>query len=158
VAVNLSVQTLADPELPRFLRDELLGREDRDPTRLVVEITEHAAMRQDEVTDHNLDVLREEVGLSLSIDDFGTGYSSLLYLRRLPADYLKVDMTFVRGLGRSARDEKVVRAIIALGEEFDMRVIGEGVETEAQGRWLREAGCHHLQGFHYGRPVPGEEL
>lgn len=158
IAINLSAQTLGDPELPDFLESRLAAGRGLDPKRLVIEITEHAALRQEKVVSDILRSLHETLGLSISIDDFGTGYSSLLYLRRFPADYLKVDMNFVQGLTESEADEKVVRSIIALGQAFDMELIAEGVETEAQRDWLIEEDCDFLQGYLFGRPVPAEEL
>lgn len=158
IAINLSAQTLGDPELPDFLEARLANGRGLEPTRLVIEITEHAALRQEQVVSEILRSLRETLGLSISIDDFGTGYSSLLYLRRFPADYLKVDMNFVQGLGESDADEKVVRSIIALGQAFDMELIGEGVETKTQLDWLTQEACDFLQGYLFGRPVPADEL
>lgn len=158
IAINLSAQTLGDPELPDFLEARLANGTGLEPKRLVIEITEHAALRQERVVSEILQSLHETLGLSISIDDFGTGYSSLLYLRRLPADYLKVDMNFVQGLGESEPDEKVVRSIIALGQAFDMRLIAEGVETELQRDWLIAETCDFLQGYLYGHPVPADEL
>ena len=158
VALNLSAQTLGDPELTDFLKDCLVNDVTLSPKRLVIEITEHAALRQEQVVSDILRSLDEELGLSISIDDFGTGYSSLLYLRRFPADYLKIDMNFVHGLTESEADEKVVRSIIALGQAFDMQLIAEGVETDGQRDWLTEEQCDFLQGYLYGRPVSAEEL
>lgn len=158
IAINLSAQTLGDPELLDFLEARLATGRGLEPKRLVIEITEHAALRQEQVVSEILQSLHETLGLSISIDDFGTGYSSLLYLRRFPADYLKVDMNFVQGLGESDADEKVVRSIIALGRAFDMELIAEGVETDFQRDWLTQETCDFLQGYLFGRPVPAEEL
>lgn len=158
LSLNLSAQTLGDPELQAFVEESLPADIADASTQLVVEITEHAAMRREQVVRSVLAVMDRKLGLSVSIDDFGTGYSSLLYLRRFPADYLKIDMEFVSGIGLERADEKVIRAIIALGAEFGMELIAEGIETDAQRDWLREAGCQHLQGYLFGHPMPPEEL
>ena len=92
--------------------------------------------------------------MGISIDDFGTGYSSLSYLKRLPADALKIDRSFVVGLGEDLEDTVVVGMVIELAHTFGMEAIAEGVETEAQARLLGEMGCDKAQGFHFARPLP----
>jgi EAL domain-containing protein (putative c-di-GMP-specific phosphodiesterase class I) len=89
-----------------------------------------------------------------SIDDFGTGYSSLFYLKRLPADAIKVDKSFVRGLGESVEDTAIARMVIELAHTLGMEVIAEGVESEKQARLLREMGCDMAQGFYFAKPLP----
>lgn len=157
VAVNLSAQSLSDPEFAEWAYRILEERPALVPDRIVVEITEHTAMQQVARTD-TLDRLQDEVGVSISIDDFGIGYSSLLYLRRFPADFLKIDMEFVRNVIDSEADQKVVRGIIALGNAFDMELIAEGIETKKQQEWLREAGSQYLQGYRFGRPMGTQEV
>jgi EAL domain-containing protein (putative c-di-GMP-specific phosphodiesterase class I) len=97
-------------------------------------------------------------GVKLAIDDFGTGYSSLAYLRRLPAQRIKVDRSFVCTIGTDAEDEAVVRAIISLGHTLGKAVVAEGVETEAQLAFLRELGCDAAQGFLLARPAAATDL
>jgi EAL domain-containing protein (putative c-di-GMP-specific phosphodiesterase class I) len=92
-------------------------------------------------------------GLRFYIDDFGTGYSSMAYLKRLPADGLKIDRTFVADLGTDGDDAAIVDAILAMGRHFGLDVVAEGVETEAQADYLRARHCALLQGYHFGRPV-----
>lgn len=152
VSVNLSAQTLSDPDCVEWAHRVLEQHAPLRPGHLVIEITEHTAMRQVSRTD-TLERLQSDVGVSISIDDFGIGYSSLLYLREFPADYLKIDMQFVRNVVENDPDQKVVEGIIALGEAFDLELVAEGVETEGQAAWLRDAGCHFLQGYLYGRPA-----
>lgn len=157
VSVNLSAQTLSDPDCVEWAHRVLEQHSPLRPGHLVIEITEHTAMRQVSRTD-TLERLQSDVGVSISIDDFGIGYSSLLYLREFPADYLKIDMQFVRDVVENDPDQKVVEGIIALGEAFDLELVAEGVETEDQAAWLRDAGCHFLQGYLYGRPARATTL
>nr|MDT0665163.1 EAL domain-containing protein [Micromonospora sp. DSM 115978] len=91
-------------------------------------------------------------GASIAIDDFGTGYSSLSYLRRLPVDFLKIDMSFVAGLGHDAADEAIVATIVKLGHALGHEVVAEGVETDEQFAALRALGCDLFQGFHLAPP------
>jgi EAL domain-containing protein (putative c-di-GMP-specific phosphodiesterase class I) len=110
--------------------------------------------------DAAIGVLRRlaDQGIDIAIDDFGVGQSSLAYLRRLPVHELKVDRSFVRGLGHDAEDRAIVRAIVDLGHRLGFRVTSEGVEDAAALAYLREIGCDHAQGYLIGRPLPVAEL
>lgn len=158
MAVNLSMRSLSSPDLPERIDRLLEDTEPLDPSRFMIEVTEHAAMRNPEVAERILRLLEGDLGVSIAIDDFGTGYSSLRYLKKFPAHHLKVDMDFVQGIGENPDDEKVIRGVVSLGHEFGMEIVAEGVETEEQAAWLREAGCDHMQGYLIGRPVAAEEL
>ena len=120
---------------------------------LTFEITESSVMADPE---HSLPVLRElhAMGIGLSVDDFGTGYSSLAYLRRLPIDEIKIDRSFVQGMGTDLSDLAIVRAIVDLGHSLGLRVVAEGVEEEAARDALREMNCDQAQGFLISRPMP----
>ena len=95
----------------------------------------------------------KSVGLTLSIDDFGIGYSSLSYLKKFPANTLKIDQSFVRGIATDADDVAIITAIIALAHSLHLKVVAEGVEDAAQLRFLRDQGCEEVQGYFFSRPL-----
>ena len=130
---------------------------DVEPGQLTLEITESMLIdRVDDVID-KLNQLKE-LGVQLSIDDFGTGYSSLAYLRRLPLDELKIDRSFVSNLVEDPNNAAIVESMVAISQAFGLRVIAEGVETEAEARFLRRLGCRYHQGYLYARPLPADEF
>ena len=151
VSVNIS---------PRQFRQQ--GFEDRliaalhefevPPSMLVLEITEGVVLGDIEAAIERMKAMRAR-GVRFYIDDFGTGYSSMAYLKRLPADGLKIDRAFVRDLDTDANDAAIVDAILAMGRHFGLTVVAEGVETEAQAAYLIQRNCALLQGYHLGRPV-----
>jgi len=151
-AVNLSVHNLLAEDFPATVAAAL--RRHQVPAQLLTfEITESNVMTDPE---HSLPVLRElhAMGVRLSVDDFGTGYSSLAYLRRLPIDEIKIDRSFVQGMGTDLSDLAIVRAIVDLGHSLGLRVVAEGVEEEAARDALREMSCDVAQGFLISRPMP----
>jgi diguanylate cyclase (GGDEF)-like protein/PAS domain S-box-containing protein len=156
IAVNLSARQFAQPglvrEIARVLEDTGLA-----PTCLEIELTESLVMEDVEGAIHTMRELKS-MGVKLSIDDFGTGYSSLSYLRRFPVDVLKIDRSFVRDITSSADDAAMVAAIIELARGLHMRVIAEGVETEAQLDYLKQRGCDEVQGHVYARAAPGADV
>jgi diguanylate cyclase (GGDEF)-like protein/PAS domain S-box-containing protein len=156
IAVNLSAQQLADPNLTSVIAD-ILADTGLDPTTLTLEVTETAVMSD---ADTALGVLLalKGLGIRLAIDDFGTGYSSLVYLKRFPVDELKIDRSFVDGLGREPEDTAIVTSIVSLARTLGLQVIAEGVETAGQRDVLLSLGCPLAQGFLFARPIPAEEL
>jgi len=142
IAINVSAAQFANTELIDNLVDTL-ETWSIPFDALSIEVTETTAMHNPEAS---LSILNQlsELGVKVAIDDFGTGYSSLLYLKRLPADELKVDRAFVKLLGQDNDDERIVSAVIALGHQFGMKVVAEGVETEEQKRLLEEYHQHQM--------------
>jgi len=122
------------------------------PHFLELELTETSIMNNSEATMHSLNKLKE-IGVQISIDDFGTGYSSLSYLQNFPINKLKIDQSFVHGLGAGAKNEVLIGAIIAMAKLLDIDVTTEGVETLEQLTLLRTQGCDYAQGYYYGLPL-----
>jgi len=156
MAVNLSPAQFAAPSLPAAVQGAL-ERHGIAPAQLTLEITESVAMRNVEASLAIMYALAR-LGVRLSIDDFGTGYSSLLYLKRLPADELKIDRGFVRDLPADGEAAAIVAAIVALGKALNLKVVAEGVETASQRHTLSGMGCDFLQGYLFGRPMPADRL
>lgn len=155
VTVNLSPVQLHQSDLVRQVRAALHAT-GLPATSLRLEVTENSAMSDANGT---LDVLRElrDLGVKILIDDFGTGYSALQYLAHLPADALKVDKSFVEGLGHDGRKTRVVCTIADLAESLGLQLVAEGIETESQLAWLRRLNVPEGQGYFFQRPVPAEE-
>ncbi|RBM20530.1 histidine kinase [Prauserella sp. PE36] len=158
LTVNLSARQLDDAALVPTV-EEALRRTGLPPQTLCLEITESALMRDPEVAGGALSALRG-LGVRLAIDDFGTGYSSLAQLWRLPLDTLKIDQSFVAGIGRPGKSEAeaIIRGIVTMAHSMGLTVIAEGVETDRQLEVLRELNCDQAQGYRFGRPVSAGEL
>lgn len=156
VAVNLSVQQLDTGALDAVVSD-LLTEFGLEAERLELEITESQLMNNLESKRSMLANL-DELGVTISIDDFGTGYSSLAYLRRLPIDVLKIDRSFVRDIGRDESADKIVVAVNGLAHGLGMKVVAEGVETQAQRDFLTLVGCDTIQGYLFSKPLPADEV
>ncbi|RMM40850.1 hypothetical protein ALQ78_02724 [Pseudomonas syringae pv. aptata] len=156
IAVNLSALQFCHSGLVTAVADTL-ARHQLPANCLTLEITETTAMHD---ADASLAVLRRlsEMGVDLSIDDFGSGYSSLMYLKRLPANEIKIDRGFVRDLEHDTDDAAIVSAIVAVGQALNLRIVAEGVETAVQQRFLTHLGCHSLQGFLLGYPLPAQQF
>ncbi|MEA2479777.1 MAG: hypothetical protein QOJ07_1699 [Thermoleophilaceae bacterium] len=156
VAVNLSARNIADAELPELVQG-LLADHDVAPSSLVLELTESTLM-VDPIRAKEVLMVLHRMGVGLAIDDFGTGYSSLSYLSELPVTELKIDRSFVKSMATSDGDAFIVRATIDLGRNLGLRVVAEGVETEAMWDRLGDLGCDVGQGYYLSRPVPAAEL
>ena len=156
VSVNLSTRDLLDQDLPAKFA-ETLARHKLAPSSFCLEITESAIM-DDPVRAQNTLERLSAMGVDLSIDDFGTGYSSLAYLKRLPVNELKIDKSFVLNMENDVGDTKIVRSTIDLGHNMGLRVVAEGIESEAVWRLLAELGCDQGQGYFMSRPIPGDQL
>jgi len=156
VAVNISALEMLRPDfIERVLAT--LRRTGANPRHLQIEITESVLMENTEAMIAKLNALKI-YGIQFSIDDFGTGFSSLAYLKRLPLDQLKIDMSFVRDVATDASSRAIVQTIISLGQAMNLSVIAEGVEDERQQEVITELGCHSFQGYLFGRPVPVSEF
>jgi diguanylate cyclase (GGDEF)-like protein/PAS domain S-box-containing protein len=155
VSVNLSARQLAEPDLPERVA-RALADAGAHPAGLHLEITETVLLDDVDAAVESLQKLKL-TGVRLCLDDFGTGYSSLTYLCRLPVDVVKIDRSFVAGLGISDRDSSVVAAIIGMAGTLGHDLVAEGVETTAQAGRLRALGCEMAQGYLYSRPVPAPD-
>ena len=147
MSVNLSARQVAQPDLPQLV-GETLTSTGLDPSSLSLEITESALVEESAAPVENLAALRA-MGVRLVIDDFGTGYSSLAYLRRFPLDAIKIDRSFVEGLGVERDSAAIVDALIAMAGALSLGVIAEGVETATQIEELKRLGCRQAQGFFF---------
>jgi len=152
ISVNLSALQLRQPNLIEVVRRALTDS-GLDPRTLELEVTESISVKSIPNLLETLQGLRE-LGLSIAIDDFGTGQSSLDYIRRFPADRIKIDQVFVRNIGVDPDDEAIVRATIHMAHSLNLGVVAEGVEYEEHFAFLREHGCEELQGFLFCRPLP----
>ena len=155
VSVNLSAKTLSEAGLAQTILG-LLAHHSLRPSQLWLEVTETALMEKQGQSAANLETLAR-AGVRIALDDFGTGYSSLAYLKHLPVQVLKIDRSFVGGIGKHA-DEEIALSILRLADSLGLATLAEGVETPEQLEWLRQAGCDYAQGYHIQRPVPREEL
>jgi diguanylate cyclase (GGDEF)-like protein len=151
VSVNLSGRQLARPELPDTV-EEALSTYGLPPHALCMEITESVLMEDIDVAVSALKSLKA-IGVAVAVDDFGTGYSSLAHLRQFPVDILKIDHSFVAGLGRNPEDAAIVRAVLALARTLDLAVVAEGVERAEQLYELQALGCERAQGHLFSEPL-----
>lgn len=156
LSVNLSARQFRQASIVKRI-DAALRDSQLSPTHLTIEITESNLIQDPEATVVKLNALKD-LGLRLAIDDFGTGYSSLIYLKQFPLDTLKIDRAFIMDIDHDLHDQAILRSITTLGDAFNLTIIAEGVETEAQVAQLRRIGCNHAQGFLFGRPAPAEAI
>lgn len=156
ISVNLSARQFQHPGLLVDV-EQAVNKAGLDACLLTLEITESVVIKD---PDAAADKLREmkRLGIRVAVDDFGTGYSSLAYLKNFPIDYLKIDRSFVKGLGSDDDDAAIVRSVVALGHALNLRVIGEGIETAEQAAYLAELHCDLGQGYLFDRPMPAEDV
>lgn len=156
VAVNLSGRQLEQKDLTKRIQDTLEST-GLKPEYLELEITESMVMRDANKAVVTLNRLRQ-LGIRIAMDDFGTGYSSLAYLKQLPIHSLKIDKSFVDDIGESNDAATIASTIISMASRLGMRVVAEGIETKEQMEYLRNEGCHEMQGYYYSRPLPASEF
>jgi len=156
VSVNLSPRQFEHADLLTDVQ-RALEQAGLPPTSLRLEVTEGVIMRDTESSIRTLQKLKN-LGIRLAIDDFGTGYSSLSYLKMLPLDVLKIDRSFVRGIGQNAEDDAIVQAIISLAKSLGLAVTAEGIETTQQAELLRKWSCEKGQGFLFARPLEATKI
>jgi EAL domain-containing protein (putative c-di-GMP-specific phosphodiesterase class I) len=154
--VNISCNQLGQHHLPGAV-ERLLSEAGLAPASLGLEVTERQLIRKADDAATDLAALRD-LGVSLAVDDFGTGYASLDYLRKFKFDEIKIDRSFISGLGRDRTDTAVTSSIIALGQSLDLTVVAEGVETQEQYDHLKRLGCTVSQGYFLHRPAPPEVI
>ena len=155
VAVNVSVKQLERGDIVETVR-AVLDATGLPPAALELEITESVIMNIEDA----LAILKRlhQLGVHLAVDDFGTGYSSLSYLKLLPINTLKIDRSFVIGIGGNAGDEAIIRTVIALARSLKLSTVAEGVDSAHQVDFLRAHGCNEIQGFFFGKPQPADEF
>ncbi len=156
VAVNVTPSIACNPDLVEVIR-AAVAEHSIDPARLTVEVTEQALMLDRERSHRVLTDIRE-LGARVSIDDFGTGFFSLAGMKDVPADELKIDKSFVLNMMAGKADRKVVEQVIALAHAFDLEVVAVGVENESVAQDLATMGCDFMQGFHFAKPLPPQEI
>jgi diguanylate cyclase (GGDEF)-like protein/PAS domain S-box-containing protein len=156
INVNLAARQVADRTLAKTVAD-IIDRTGISADAVCLELTENTLMQDTASTVDALHALRSQ-GVHLSIDDFGTGYSSLSYLKRFPVEALKIDRSFIDGLGCESEDTSIVEAIITLAHALELSAVAEGLETPAQLETLRTLGCDFAQGYLIGRPLPAEVI
>jgi len=156
MAVNISARQFAQPDLVERV-EAILAETGLDPRLLELELTESMLMKNVQETATTLERLHA-LGVALAIDDFGTGHSSLDYLRRFPVGKLKIDKSFVQDVGHDAHDAAIVKAIVGLAHNLELKVVAEGVETLSQRAFLAACGCNEAQGYHFAMPQPAAEV
>ena len=156
IGINLSPRQFMQADLVEQI-GALIKYYAVDPSSIDLEITETIAMQDSENGINKMHELKA-LGVKLSMDDFGTGYSSLSYLHRFPLDVLKIDRSFVQGIKGHKGDGAIARAVLAMAKSMNLKVIAEGVETEAQYEFLKGYGCEVIQGYLFSKPVPSQEF
>ncbi len=155
IAINMSASTLKELDLPEKI-GVLLEKYGLKPAQIILEVTETALMQE---LIKSLDILTRlrMKGFHLSIDDFGTGYSSLVQLHRVPFSEIKIDRSFVIEMGHDPEAAAIVETVVLLGHKLNMKIVAEGVETEACRATLAHLGCDQAQGYFFAKPMPADE-
>jgi EAL domain-containing protein (putative c-di-GMP-specific phosphodiesterase class I) len=156
VSVNVSARQFKEKNLINHVVSALMESE-LDAKYLELEMTESVIMQNVEQAVEAMGAL-QGLGVQLSIDDFGTGYSSLSALKTFPVARLKIDKSFIKDLATNEIDKAVASAVIALGQKLNLRVIAEGVETDEQVAFLRDKNCDEMQGYHFSKPIPPQDI
>ena len=156
IAVNLSVNQFQNTEIIEEIV-VILKETGLDPNDLELEITENIIMKETEYIIESLKQLKQ-LGVKIAIDDFGTEYSSLNYIKQLPVDKIKIDISFVKGININHKDEAIIKVIIALAKNLELKVIAEGVETKEQLEFLRDQMCDEIQGYYYYKPMSASQI
>ncbi len=156
LAINLSAPELMNVDLERHFIN-LIDRSGVAPERIIIEVTETALVGDLDRAQRTLDHLRAS-GISICLDDFGTGFSSLTWLKRFPITEIKIESSFVRGMGNDPRDEAIVEAVVALAQKLGQQVVAEGVENVEQLRRLQQLGVRYVQGYYFSPPAAAESF
>jgi EAL domain-containing protein (putative c-di-GMP-specific phosphodiesterase class I) len=157
ISVNISPMQLQHPEFVSRLEHMLQQFPSRNFNNLEFEILESSALEDIDLASGVITQCKE-LGVIFSIDDFGTGYSSLSYLKQIPAEYLKIDQSFVRDMLLDADNRTIIKGIIELSKAFKLKVIAEGVETPEHGEELAALGCFLAQGYGIAKPMPASDM
>lgn len=156
MAVNISPRQFKDPDLIGTI-DKLLEQTGIAPERLKFEMTETCVMEKPNEAIRKMEALCSR-GIRLAIDDFGTGYSSLSYLKKFPIDILKIDRSFVSEAETNRNDQEMIKTIISMARNMNIKTVAEGIETEGQKNLMLNYGCNILQGFYFGPPMTSCKL
>jgi diguanylate cyclase (GGDEF)-like protein/PAS domain S-box-containing protein len=156
IAINLSARQFLQRDLVASIR-KVLKETGLSPECVELEITESTLMKYEETILYSIEQLKK-MGVHFALDDFGTGYSSMGYLKKFHIDTLKIDQSFIRGIGTETDDSAIATAIITLAHALKMNVVAEGVETEEQYNYLKEKNCNEIQGFYTCRPMEAEKI
>ena len=152
IAVNISINQFQNTNMVEVIT-KIIKETDLEPRYLEIEITENIIMKETEYIIESLNQLKQ-IGIKISIDDFGTEYSSLNYIKQLPIDRIKIDMSFIKGINKNIKDEAIIKVIIVLAKNLGLKVIAEGVEAKDQLDFLRDQMCDDIQGYYFYKPMP----
>jgi diguanylate cyclase (GGDEF)-like protein/PAS domain S-box-containing protein len=156
ISINVSVNQLRQYNFADVVI-KTINKYGIPPDKIVLEITENVLIGNFKAMSHTISALRDQ-GLHIALDDFGTGYSSLTYLKKLELDIIKIDRAFIQDIVNDKNDTVLVEAILSIAENFQMKVIAEGVEELEQIKHLTKMGCRYFQGYYYSRPIPAEDF